>query len=77
MLADPLRADRPVGDASVPQDAQARERQRWTKAVAARALSAEVIVGGDGAAGVEVESMTGSRVSCSDGATEQRLKALL
>ena len=53
----PRRLLHAVGDAPVAQDAKARERKRRTKAVAAKPLSAEVIVGGDGEARVQVEAM--------------------
>jgi hypothetical protein len=36
---------------------EARERKRRTEAVAAQALSPEIILGGDGEAGVQVEAM--------------------
>jgi hypothetical protein len=43
--------------ASVPQHAEAREREGRTEAVPAKSLSAEIIVGGDGEARVQVESV--------------------
>jgi hypothetical protein len=43
--------------AAIPQDAEAREREGRTKAVLAEPLSAEVVVGGDGEARVQVEAV--------------------
>jgi hypothetical protein len=82
---DPAARDAPrrllhaVGDAAVPQDAEARERTRfaipegvegWTKAVPAKSFSAEIIVGVDGEARVQVEAVT------RDGFVDERSRGL-